>query len=134
LSLSNDLLGLKSITFDFIFKEKGPLKMEKISALSQRRKSGIYYGLLCEGAELSWEILRLKAETARIYQAGSRVGASVMAIHERTETYIAGSSNEFQRLSTLDEEVSIVGELITKRNDQAAGPFERTDRITAKNG
>jgi hypothetical protein len=107
--------------------------MDKISALSQKRKSGIYYGLLCEGAELSWEILRLKAETARIYQAGSRVGASVMAIHERTENYIASSSNEFQRLSTLDEEVSIVGELslneMIRRRDRLNERIELRQRM-----
>lgn len=56
-----------------------------------------------------------------------------MAIHERTEIYIGNSSNEFQRLSTLDEEVSIVGELslneMIRRRDRLNERIEIRQRM-----
>lgn len=85
--------------------------MERITASLNKRKAGTSYDLLRKGLAAESAMLRLRAEAERVYPSGSKIGGYVGNWYDEVETYITESTADYEKLSELEMDASIAGDL-----------------------
>lgn len=95
--------------------------MQKLTTLN-KRKAGTSYDLLRKGLVAQSALLRLRAEAERIYPSASKIGAYVHELLNEVEIYLRESTANYELLSEMEMDASIVGELsyreLVRRRDR----------------